>query len=180
MNPVKPSATSCEPWRSSRLRTTSSAWNSHFQSPYSANCGKVTATVYIPSKASRVPCTRGLQSPDDLRDYANRARVGAARGTQGGLPPRRAADDRDREGLQARPPARCGPTGRPRGARAGRVDRHRHGGRRGRCHHSRHPGVRPSSRPDALARYLGGYSFGHRFADPPEDDVHTTTGRRRL
>jgi fatty-acyl-CoA synthase len=32
---------------------------------------------------------------------------------------------------------------------------------------------------EALARNLGGYSFAHRFADPPEDDVATTTGRRQ-
>jgi fatty-acyl-CoA synthase len=36
----------------------------------------------------------------------------------------------------------------------------------------------PAAR-EALARNVGGYSFGHRFADPPEDDVITTTGRRR-
>jgi hypothetical protein len=30
---------------------------------------------------------------------------------------------------------------------------------------------------EALAQKLGGYSFAHRFADPPEADVATTTGR---
>ena len=30
---------------------------------------------------------------------------------------------------------------------------------------------------EALARNLAGYSFAHRFADPPEDDMATTTGR---
>jgi fatty-acyl-CoA synthase len=42
--------------------------------------------------------------------------------------------------------------------------------------------IRVSASPaavEALARNLGGYSFAHRFADPPEDDVNTTTGRRR-
>jgi fatty-acyl-CoA synthase len=40
--------------------------------------------------------------------------------------------------------------------------------------------IRVSAAPadlEALARNLGGYSFAHRFADPPEDDVATTTGR---
>src|SRR5262249_20991227 len=88
MNPVKPSATSCEPWRSSRLRTTSSAWNSHFQGPYSANCGKVTATVYIPSKAlpdTLVPFGRedscpsvGLKQPTFMNNTPDRSSVRCA------------------------------------------------------------------------------------------------------
>jgi hypothetical protein len=44
------------------------------------------------------------------------------------------------------------------------------------------PIIRVSASPAALetlARNLGGYSFAHRLADPPEDDVTTTTGRSR-